>query len=70
MSYLRKILITIGAGLIILGIFLPLLPKIPLFHLPGDIIIEKPNFKFYMPITSMIIISIVISLILWLIKKL
>lgn len=38
-------------------------------NLPGDIKIEKENVKIYFPITTMIIISIVISLILWLIRK-
>ena len=39
-------------------------------HLPGDIRIEKENTRFYMPITSMIIVSIVLSIILWIIRKL
>ena len=38
-------------------------------NLPGDIRMEKKNFKFYMPISSMLIVSIFLSLILWLIKK-
>lgn len=38
-------------------------------HLPGDIRIKKPGFSFYMPITTMILISIVLSLILWVIRK-
>jgi hypothetical protein len=40
-----------------------------LFRLPGDIVIEKPNFKFYFPITSMILLSILLSLIMWVIRK-
>ena len=39
-------------------------------HLPGDIRIEKENVKFYMPLTSMILVSIVGSLVLWIIRKL
>ena len=39
-------------------------------HLPGDIRIERDNFKFYMPITTMILVSIVLSLVIWLVRKL
>ncbi len=66
----QKIFIVVGAILIIVGLLWPWLVKIPLFRLPGDIVIEKPNFKFYFPIVSMIIISLIISFILWLFKKL
>jgi uncharacterized protein HemY len=39
-------------------------------HLPGDIRIEKENFRFYFPITTMILFSLLISLLIYLIKKL
>jgi hypothetical protein len=54
---LSKILITIGAILLIVGILLKLIGK-----LPGDILIKKGNFTFYFPIVTCIIISIVLSL--------
>jgi hypothetical protein len=38
-------------------------------RLPGDISVEKPNFRFYFPVTTMIIVSIVLTLVLWLIRK-
>ena len=38
-------------------------------RLPGDIRVEKPNFKFYFPITTMILVSVLISLILWVLRK-
>ncbi|RDC63917.1 DUF2905 domain-containing protein [Adhaeribacter pallidiroseus] len=38
-------------------------------HLPGDIRIEKPNFKFYAPLTSMLLISILFSFIMWLVRR-
>lgn len=38
-------------------------------RLPGDIRVEKPNFKFYFPITTMILASVLISLLLWVIRK-
>jgi len=64
---MRKILIYAGLLLIAIGLFLPWLGKFG--SLPGDIVIDKSNFKFYFPITSMIILSILASLILWLIRK-
>jgi hypothetical protein len=59
------------AGLIIAGIGLiwvlaPGLP--PLGRLPGDIVIERPNSRFYFPIVTCIVISVVLSLVVWLIQ--
>lgn len=39
-------------------------------HLPGDVRIEKENFRFYFPLTTMILFSIILSLLLWLLRKL
>lgn len=64
-----RILITIGVILILLGLLWPWLSKLGLFRLPGDIYIEKENSRFYFPITSAIIISIVISVILWIFRR-
>jgi hypothetical protein len=47
----------------------PWLGKLPLGRLPGDIIIDRPNLKIYFPITTMVLISLVISLIMWLFRK-
>ncbi len=62
-------LVALGAVLVVVGLAWPWLTKLGLFRLPGDIVIERENFRFYFPITSMILISLVISLILWLLKK-
>ncbi len=67
---LAKIIIILGVVLIIVGVMLLFIQKLPfLGKLPGDIVIKKPNFTFYFPLTTSIIISIVISLILYLIGK-
>lgn len=66
---MQKILIIGGVILIALGLAWPLIKKIGLGHLPGDIVIQKQNFTFYFPIVTGIIISIVISIILWLINR-
>lgn len=71
MQQLAKILMYAGLILILLGAIIWLFhDKLGWFgHLPGDIRIKKENYSFYFPITTMIIISVVISLIIWLISK-
>ncbi|MDH5649685.1 MAG: DUF2905 domain-containing protein [Gammaproteobacteria bacterium] len=61
--------IGIGIALIVLGLLWPWIQKSGLGRLPGDIIIEKEGFRFYFPITSMIIISLGLSLIIWIFRK-
>jgi len=70
MTNIQKYLIAAGLLIILVGLFFPYISKIQLFRLPGDIVIEKPNFKFYFPIVSMILISVLLSIIFWIIKKL
>ncbi|MGA8264885.1 MAG: DUF2905 domain-containing protein [Ignavibacteriaceae bacterium] len=67
---MQRILLFIGALIILAGLFWPWLSKLPLGHLPGDIVIDKPNFKLFIPITSMLLISALISFILWIVRKL
>lgn len=69
MSNTQKILILSGIAILIIGILWPWISKLPIGKLPGDIVVDEPNFKMYIPITSMIIISLVISFIIWLIRK-
>jgi len=64
-----KNLIIIGVILICLGLLWPLVVKLPLGRLPGDIIIRKENMNFYFPLSTSIIISIIISIIFWFFKK-
>lgn len=72
MQYMGRILIIAGIILILAGIIL----VIPgnklgwLGHLPGDIRIERENFRFYFPITTLLIISLLINLMIWVIRKL
>ena len=70
MTYLGKVLIIAGIVLFLLGLIFVSGIKIPyLGKLPGDILIKKENFTFYFPLTTSIIISILLSIILWLITK-
>lgn len=63
-----KILIYTGVVLIIAGLIFLLLGKIGFFRLPGDVEMGGKNWKIFLPITSSIIISIVLTFILWLIS--
>ncbi len=69
MNPISKALIFGGIILITVGIFWQFGSKIGLGKLPGDIAIEKENFKFYFPITTSILISILLTLISWLLRK-
>jgi hypothetical protein len=66
-----KILIVVGIILIISGIILVIFKKLPFIpgKLPGDIVMEKENFKFYFPVGTCIIASIVLSLVFYIISK-
>jgi len=65
-----KILIILGILLIILGMILTLGPNIPwIGRLPGDIIIKKEQFSFYFPLTTCIIISIILTFLFYLLRK-
>jgi hypothetical protein len=71
MSDVGKILIVIGLGLVVLGALVWLGGKmnLPLGRLPGDIRVDRENFKFYFPLTTCLLISVVLALILWLLRK-
>jgi len=62
-------LIILGIVLIVVGVLWPWLSKLGLGRLPGDIVVERDNFTLYLPITTSILISVVLSLILWLINR-
>jgi ribose/xylose/arabinose/galactoside ABC-type transport system permease subunit len=64
-----RFLITLGVILVIAGLAWPLLAKLGLGRLPGDIRIERGGFTFYFPLTSGLIVSALISFILWLLRK-
>ena len=73
MSEVGKWLIKIGGILVILGAILWLFRDVPLLNklgrLPGDIRIENDNFTFYFPLTTSILISLALTLILWILKR-
>ena len=66
---MQRTLILIGIAVLVLGLLWPWLSKIGLGRLPGDIRIETDNGFFYFPIVTCIVVSIVISLVLWFLRK-
>ena len=62
-------LVTVGVILVVVGLIWPWLSRLGFGRLPGDIVIERENFRFYFPITTMILVSLVLSLIFWLFRK-
>lgn len=66
---MNRTLIVIGTLVIVVGLLWRWIGLIPLFHLPGDIVIDRPGFRFYFPIASMLLVSLVVSLILWLFRR-
>jgi hypothetical protein len=69
-NFFAKILILVGVIFIISGIIFLLAGKLPYIgKLPGDIIIHRKNFSFYFPITTCILVSIILSFIFWLLTK-
>lgn len=66
---MQKILITVGVVLVIVGLLWPWLGKLPIGRLPGDIVINRPNLKLFFPITTMILVNIIVSIILWILRK-
>jgi membrane protein implicated in regulation of membrane protease activity len=67
---LGKLLILVGGILIIIGTIMVFAGKIPwLGRLPGDIYVERPNFTFFFPLTTSILVSVILSLVLYLLFR-
>lgn len=66
---MSKTLILIGLLLVAAGLLWPWLGKLPLGHLPGDILIRRGNTTLYFPLTTMLLISVVLTLLLWLLRR-
>ena len=70
MAGLGKIFIYLGLALVGIGVVLILAGKLPwLGHLPGDISIERDNFSFYFPLATSILVSVIISLVLYFLRR-
>ncbi len=66
---MQKILIIVGVILLLVGLLWPWIQKLGLGRLPGDIAVEREGFSFFFPLTTSIIISLVLSLLFWLFMR-
>jgi hypothetical protein len=66
---MQRMLIVVGAVLVAAGLLWPWLSKLGLGRLPGDIRVQTDHGVFYFPIVTCIVISIVLSLFLWLLRR-
>jgi len=65
----NRMLVALGAVLVVAGLLWPWLKKMHLFHPPGDVVIDRPGFKLFFPFTTMLIVSVVLSIIAWLMRR-
>lgn len=66
---MQRALIVIGLLVLVTGLLWPWISQLPIGRLPGDIVIDKPGFKLYVPITTMILVSALITLLLWIFRQ-
>ncbi|MGH8606137.1 MAG: DUF2905 domain-containing protein [Gammaproteobacteria bacterium] len=66
---MSRVLILIGVALVLLGLLWPFIGKLGLGRLPGDIVVERENMRFYFPITTCLLISLVLGLVFWLFRR-
>lgn len=66
---MQKFLIIAGLSLLIVGLLWTWLGKLPLGRLPGDIVVERGGFRFYFPVTTAVLLSLVASLLYWLFRR-
>ena len=66
---INRILIIAGAILVIAGLAWPLLIRLGLGRLPGDIMVERGNFRFYFPLATSLVVSVLLTLLFWLFRR-
>lgn len=66
---MSRFLIILGVTLVAAGLLWPLLQKFGLGRLPGDIVIERENFRLYLPLGTSLVISLVLSAIIWFLNR-
>ena len=66
---MQRFLIIAGIALVVAGLAWPLLARLGLGNLPGDIHIERENFSFHFPLMTGIVLSLVVSLLFWIFRR-
>jgi hypothetical protein len=65
----QRTLLAVGLLIVIVGVLWPWIAKLGLGRLPGDLVIDKPGFRLFAPFTTMIVVSVILSLIVWLFRR-
>ena len=66
---LSRVLIGLGLLLVLAGLLWPMLSKLGLGRLPGDIVVQRDGFTLHVPVATSILVSLILSLILWLVNR-
>jgi hypothetical protein len=66
---MSRFLIVLGLVILALGLLWPLLGRLGLGRLPGDIVIQRGNFSFYFPLATCILVSVLLSVVFWLFNR-
>lgn len=66
---MQRALIIIGLVVLVAGLLWPWIGQLPIGRLPGDIVVDKPGFKLYVPITTMLLASALITVLLWIFRQ-
>lgn len=66
---MSRTLVIVGALLVVAGVLWPWLSRLPLGRLPGDLVIERDNLRIYIPFTTMVLLSLAGSLVVWLLRR-
>ncbi len=66
---MARFLIVLGLAILVTGLLWPLLNRLGLGRLPGDIVIERGNFTFYFPLATCVLISLLLSLVFWFLNR-
>lgn len=64
-----RFLVTLGILLVLAGIIWPFLQRMGIGRLPGDIVVEREGFRFYFPVVTSLLLSLLLTLILWFINR-
>jgi len=67
---MARMMITMGLILLLAGLLWPWISKLGLGRLPGDIVVEKDHFRLFVPLTTSLLLSLLLSALLWLAQKL
>jgi hypothetical protein len=65
----QRLLVIAGVVLLVAGLAWPWLSRLPIGRLPGDILIDRPGFRFYFPLMSSLVVSALVGLVMWLLRR-